>query len=158
MTPVNVLAIGKKECWIVNARTPHKRHFVGSSCSTTLYEGPLVLRKWDRLKEFVAKFASAGAKVNVYWLHQDRDRVAKSGMLVKKANARVSLPGCSQAFLNGIGLTPFINGPVDLQEAKATRFSTWIPTVRGVAEMINQELDRNPADPRPRRARRAGNQ
>ena len=158
MTPVNVLAIGKKECWIINASTPHKRHFVGSRCATTLYEGPLVLRNWDRLKEFVAKFASAGARVNVYWLHQDRDRVAKSGMLVKKANARVSLPGCSQAFLNGIGLTPFINGPVDLQEAKATRFSTWIPTVRGVAEMINQELDRNPADPRPRRARRAGNQ
>ena len=105
MTPVNVLAIGKKECWMINARTPHKRHFVGSSCATTLYDGPLVQRYWDRLKEFVAKFASAGARVDVYWLHQDRDRVAKSGMLMKKENARVSLPGCSQAFLNGIGLT-----------------------------------------------------
>ena len=106
----------------------------------------------------MAKFASAGARIDVYWLHQDRKMVEKSGTLVKKANARVSLPGCSQAFLNGISLTPFINGPVDLEEAKATRFSTWIPTVRGVAEMIKQELDRNPADPRPKRAPRAGNQ
>ena len=113
-TPVNVLAIGKKECWIINAKTPHRRHFVGTSCATTLYEGFLELRKWDRLEEFVAKFASAGARINVYWLHQDCDIVAKSGMLVKKANAGVSLPGCSQAFLNGISLTPFINGPVDL--------------------------------------------
>ena len=158
MTPVNVLAIGKKECWIVNARTPHKRHFVGTRCATTLYEGFLELRKWDRLEEFLAKFASAGARINVYWLHQNRDILAKSGMLVKKANARVSLPGCSQAFLNGISLTPFIKGPVDLQEAKATRFSTWIPTVRGVAEMIKQELERNPADPRPRRVKRAASQ
>ena len=29
-TAVNILAIGKKECWIINARTPHPRHFVGT--------------------------------------------------------------------------------------------------------------------------------
>ena len=157
-TPVNVLAIGKKECWIVNASTPHPRHFVGTRCATTLYEHPTELRNWDRLKEFVAKFASQGARVDVYWLHQGRPKLAKSGTLIKEGNARVSLPGCSQVFLNGVGLIPFINRPVDIEEAKATSFKTWITTVRGIADMIEQELARNPADHRPKRTQRATNQ
>ena len=43
MAPVNILAVGKKESWIINASTPHKRHFVGSSYSHSLYERPAVM-------------------------------------------------------------------------------------------------------------------
>ena len=32
-TSVNILIIGKKECWLVNASTPHPRHFVGTQCN-----------------------------------------------------------------------------------------------------------------------------
>ena len=37
-TKVNILAIGKKTCWMVNATTPHNRHFVGTQTGTYLYE------------------------------------------------------------------------------------------------------------------------
>lgn len=40
MAPVNILAVGKNESWMINASTPHKRHFVGSSCSNKLYDRP----------------------------------------------------------------------------------------------------------------------
>lgn len=42
-TAVNFLAIGRKECWIINARTPHKRHFVGTQCSVSVFERPTEL-------------------------------------------------------------------------------------------------------------------
>ena len=69
----NILAIGKKDCWIVNARTPHPRHFVGTQCSVSIFERPMELCRWYRLKEFAAKYASAGSTIRVFWLHQQRD-------------------------------------------------------------------------------------
>ena len=36
----NILAIGKKECWLINARTAHKGHFIGTKCETCLYDRP----------------------------------------------------------------------------------------------------------------------
>lgn len=42
----NLLAIGKKECWIVNFSTPHERHFVGTNCGTSLFSRPTRLQLW----------------------------------------------------------------------------------------------------------------
>ena len=43
---INILAIGKKECWIINARTPHPRHFVGTPCSVSIYDLTARLDRW----------------------------------------------------------------------------------------------------------------
>ena len=48
-TSVNILAIGKKECWLSNARKPHNRHFVGTKCSLSLFERSTEVQKWERL-------------------------------------------------------------------------------------------------------------
>ena len=83
MAPVNILAVGKNESWMINASTPHKRHFVGSSCSNKLYERPSEMTQWDRLKYFVAKFASLGARVDVYWLHQSQPIIERTNKFFK---------------------------------------------------------------------------
>ena len=157
LSPTCLLAVGKKACWLINAKTPHASHFVGTECAVRVYENLNHVQDWVRIKDFVAKYAPAGARVNIYWLHQGRSQLRKTATVSKPVDARMSLPGCTQDFLNGIRLPPFINGPVNLEDTRCTQIGNWNPAVRSMVLAINRELDRNPADPRPKRAQRALN-
>ena len=152
LSPTCLLAVGKKACWLINAKTPHSSHFVGTECAVRVYENPTHVLDWVRIKDFVAKYAPAGARVNIYWLHQGRSQLRKTATVSKPVGTRMSLPGCTQPFLNAFRLPPFINGPVDREDAKCTSIGNWNPALRSMAKAIDRELERSPADPRPRRA------
>ena len=65
---MNVLAIGRRQSWIVNARTPDRHHFTGTKINYG-YEGSLCnYNNWQRLEEQVRRFASSGAMTKVYIL------------------------------------------------------------------------------------------
>ena len=65
----NLLAVGKKNCWLVNATTPHQSHYVGTEGCVRVYENPTHVLDWERIKEFVAKYAAVNARIDIYWLH-----------------------------------------------------------------------------------------
>lgn len=140
-TPVNILAIGKKECWLIHAPTPHNRHFVGAHCSHSLYERPTEIQKWERLQEFVAKYASAGATIRVYWLYNKRETHVPTAEFKKDRRAWASLPGCTQPFLNNLYLPPFIQGPCSAAEASYFRMTGWVEAVRRIAVAIRDTKD-----------------
>ena len=158
LSPTCLLAVGKKACWMINAKTPHSSHFVGTECAVRVYENPTHVLDWVRIKDFVAKYAPAGARVNIYWLHQGRSQLRKTATVSKPVGTRMSLPGCTQPFLNAINLPPFIDGPVDQEDTKCTPIGNWKPAHRSMALEVKRELNRNPADPQPRCVKRAASQ
>ena len=65
---INVLAIGRRQSWVVNARTPDRRRFTGTKIN---YGYDAVLnnyQNWQRLEEQVRRYASANATTKVYIL------------------------------------------------------------------------------------------
>ena len=158
LSPTCLLAVGKKACWLINAKTPHSSHFVGTECAVRVYENPTHVLDWVRVKDFVAKYAPVGARVNIYWLHQGRSQLRKTATVSKPVGTRMSLPGCMQPFLNAINLPPFIDGPVDQEDTKCTPIGNWKPAHRSMALAVKRELNRNPADPQPRCVKRAASQ
>ena len=158
LSPSCLLAVGKKACWLINAKTPHPSHFVGTEKSVRVYQNPNHVQDWERIKDFVAKYAAVGARIHVYWLHQGRSQLRKTATVSKPAGTRMSLPGCTQPFLNSINLPEFIGGPVDQEDAKCTPIGNWNPALRSMALAIERELNKNPADPQPKRVKRAASQ
>ena len=140
-TSVNILAIGKKECWLINARTPHNRHFVGTQCGVSVFERPTEIQRWERLQQFVAKYASAGSTIRVFWLHQQRVKLSQTAEFKKDRRACASLPGCTLPFLNNLYLATFIHGPCSAAEATYFRMSGWIEAVRRIAIAIRDTKD-----------------
>ena len=65
---INVLAIGRRQSWIINARTPDRHHFTGTKIN---YGYDAVLnnyQNWQRLEEQVRRYASSNATTKVYIL------------------------------------------------------------------------------------------
>ena len=65
----NILAVGSKNSWLINARTSHKRHFVGTRHSIGLSSPTAGSKLFSRLDNLVLRYAALGSKVNVYWLY-----------------------------------------------------------------------------------------
>ena len=58
-TPVNLVAIGKEACWVINARTSHKQHFIGTRLPLRLFHYSARTMYWERLRSFVEAHSSA---------------------------------------------------------------------------------------------------
>ncbi len=71
-TRVNLLVIGQTNCWLVTAKTPHRRHFYGAHQAIRMTLDAKGERWWDQLKAFVMKHASVGAVIRVYCLHDPK--------------------------------------------------------------------------------------
>ena len=71
----NYLLVGDQRCWMVTARGASNQQFVGTErlISTKNLGSNTVF--WDRLKNLVARFASPGATILVYYLHSSEDLV-----------------------------------------------------------------------------------
>ena len=96
----------------------------------------MFIDRWFRLREFIAKYAAAGTKIRVFWLHQQRDELAKTAELTKGPSADVSLPGCTLDFLNGMRLPSFIDSPYASAEAKHLKVGGWIKAIELIAKAI----------------------
>ena len=65
---INVLAIGRRQSWVVNARTPHRRRFTGTKINYGYDAALSDYHNWKRLEEQVRRYASANAVTKVYIL------------------------------------------------------------------------------------------
>ena len=63
------MLIGKNTSWIVNARTSHKRHFVGTKQIVGLTTKALRAESWARLETLALRYASSGSTIKVFCLH-----------------------------------------------------------------------------------------
>ena len=57
-TNLNLLVIGKQNSWLINARTGHSRHFVGTRLASGLTRQACDVSKWRKLELFVARYAA----------------------------------------------------------------------------------------------------
>ena len=65
---INVLAIGRRQSWVVNARTPDRRRFTGTKINYGYDPGLCNYNNWQRLEDQVRRYASASAITKVYIL------------------------------------------------------------------------------------------
>ena len=108
----NILAVGSKNSWLINARTSHKRHFIGTKHSIGLSSptsGPNLFSKLDNL---ALRYAALGSKVNVYLLHAKNSSIQHVGSINKTRNALFQPPGCSLPLKNGIKVPIFLRSPI----------------------------------------------
>ena len=80
----------------------------------------------------------------MFWLHQPRLKLAKVAEFKKHRFANASLPGCTQVYLNSLGLAPFIERPCTSDETQRYKMEGWVVAVRRIAEEItatkNEEI------------------
>ena len=67
----NLMVIGKKHSWMINARTSHKRHYIGTKQAIGLALRTVKTQLWERLETFAMRYASPGSTITVYCLHQE---------------------------------------------------------------------------------------
>ena len=67
---INVLAIGRRQSWIINARTPDRHHFTGTKINYGYDPTLCNYDNWQRLEEQVRRYASSNATTKVYILKQ----------------------------------------------------------------------------------------
>ena len=86
---INVLAIGRRQSWMINARTPDRWHFTGTKIN---YGYDAVLnnyQNWQRLEEQVRRYASSNATTKVYILSPVGMRMKEVCYVSKSPNAPV---------------------------------------------------------------------
>ena len=151
-TKINICAIGKRHCWMVNASTPHKQHFVGSRLTTGLYERPTEVRESKRIKEFICKYASAGSKTVLYWLHDPRGLISPVGAVTKGCQQRVQLPGCTLEPQGGLVLPKFISGPIANPADHYVLVDGWLESYPTLMRAVKETIDRDLRHPIRKRA------
>ena len=92
---VNLLIIGKENSWIVNARTSHNNHFVGTRQAIGLTNKATNIVSWKQLETFVLRFAVPGAKIKVFCLHSKDGQPIEVSEFTKEKKTLYQLPGCS---------------------------------------------------------------
>ena len=114
---INLLVIGKKQSWIINARTSHPRHFVGTGQIIGLEGASINEWQWNRLWMFINRYVAPDAMIRVYCLHNE-DTLTKRIALIKKTKGTpFQPPGCSLPNINGICIPKFIDCPIPKQVA-----------------------------------------
>lgn len=70
----NLMVIGTRNTWMINARTCHRRHFIGTKqvINMDFKKGKLYLLK--KLKTFALRYAASGSIVKVFSLHQHNNK------------------------------------------------------------------------------------
>ena len=71
----NILAVGSKNSWLINARTSHKRHFIGTRHSIGFSSPISGSNLFSRLDNLVLRYAAPGSKVNVYLLYANNGSI-----------------------------------------------------------------------------------
>ena len=69
LSKVNLLLIGNENTWIVNTRTSHKEHFVGTKQAIGLTMKAQNTRNWLKIADFVLRYAASGSTVKIFNLH-----------------------------------------------------------------------------------------
>lgn len=67
-TRTNILIIGAKNIWLINAKTPNKRHFVGTRKLLSASVNSTSKTYWNKIEDFVLRYASIGSTIRAYCL------------------------------------------------------------------------------------------
>ena len=125
LSQVQVLAIGHQATWLVNHRTAHRSHFVGTQlrhkdgCSGKLN------MKANRIETFVKRFAAADSQIRVYSLMADEPHEHMVAELRKKGSSHNQLPGCHRPGSNGINLPEHLRAPIPATEMGKIWLEEW---------------------------------
>ena len=69
----NMMIIGKRSTWMVNARSSNNNRFIGTKYLIGLPLKCVNAHLWQRLEDFALRYASQGSTVKVYCLHNMKD-------------------------------------------------------------------------------------
>lgn len=109
----NLLLIGRENSWLVNTRTSHKQHFVGTRQVVGLTSKAQGADSWKRLETLALRYASPGSVVRVFCLHSEDGHPRLASEFEKKGHVPFQAPGCSKRGDNGVILPPFIQNPIE---------------------------------------------
>lgn len=68
-TEANLLAIGRKNSWLINASTATAYYFTGTRLPLGLNEKTMDFKAWRKLRDFALRYATPGSTVRVFALH-----------------------------------------------------------------------------------------
>ena len=109
---INLMIIGRDNCWLVNTKTSHREHFVGTKHTFDSTDSDTSVRSQGKLRNLALRYASPGATVEVYILRGQADMIKPVAVFQKSNDALFQAPGCSHANSNGIRLPNFITHPI----------------------------------------------
>ena len=134
------MLIGRENSWIVNARTSHKQHFVGTRQLVGLTGKACNIRSWIQVKTLALKFASPGATLKIFCL-QPADGVPKLvSETTKSAFMLYQPPGCNKEATNGIKLPPRIQIPIESTRLDPDGLSYWSEVQNDIARALSAKV------------------
>ena len=83
----NVLLIGLENTWIVNAKTSHKLHFVGTKLACGLTKKAQRVQSWLKLAQFALRYAAPGSLIKVFKLHTEDGEPIQVSNVLKNSTA-----------------------------------------------------------------------
>ena len=66
----NLLVIGTSNSYVINAKTHHPNHFIGTKHAVGLSSKASEINSWKRIKELALRYVASGSEVLVYCLNQ----------------------------------------------------------------------------------------
>ena len=127
---INILAIGRRQSWIINARTPDRRRFTGTKINYG-YDPALCNRhNWQRLEEQVRRYASANAMTKVYILSPGNTSTEEVCYVSKSPRAPAQLPGCTQSYTNGVQLPANFQCPISTDALFRETLTGWKDVIK----------------------------
>ena len=133
----NLLLIGREHSWLVNARTSHKRHFVGTRKLVGLTAKAGKNASWTKLEEFALRHAAPGSIVKVFCLHPDDGIPRKVSEFVKAETMPYQAPGCNKDAINGIKLPVFIKTSIEKVILNSEALIGWENSKEDVLEALS---------------------
>ena len=121
----NILAVGRNNSWLINCRTVHKRHFVGTWAAINFATMPFRASNVSRLERLAAMHSARGSTVKVYWLHSDTKKAGPICTFMKLNSVGFALPGCSLPPSNGITLPTFVKNTAESSEVLRSWTLNW---------------------------------
>ena len=140
--PVNLMMIGKENSWIINARTSHKQHFVGTRHVIGLSRKQFGAKFWQRLQALALRYASPGSVVKVFCLHPQDGHPRPVSEFQKKSFLPFQTPGCTKNGGNGIKLPPFIQNPIEKASLDSNGLIWWNEVQVDIAEALGVKFRR----------------
>ena len=134
------MLIGKENSWIVNARTSHKQHFVGTRQLVGLKGNACDLRSWRKLKILALRFAAPGATLRIFSLHPSEGVPKLVSETAKSAFMPYQPPGCYKEAINGINLPPCVKIPIDRTMLDSNELSDWNTVQNDIASALGVKV------------------
>lgn len=134
------MLIGKENSWIVNARTSHKQHFVGTRQVVGLKTAARDRDSWKRLKTFALRYAAPGATLKIFCLHPTDGVPKLVSDTEKSAFMPYQPPGCYKEAINGIKLHPRIQIPIESTKLDSNELSDWSEVQNDIARALGAKV------------------